>query len=424
VRLVARVFLTLQSALFLLSPLAWAEPTSHQPDPDQDSLPKNIMTLLDSRRNAGKALSAGNLLEQLTKSGFNPQNLDNEAIKEFLKNSPALKDSSNVKRLSEIIKNELNNPMGVDGWQKLLNPEIKNELNNAAGADEWKNLLSQLEDFNKLGVNQKGQPAPIDPKNPARAVKDPANSPSPAQNRAGTLERPKPGKDEQTSQIVRWLRDAPLSQDLLKDLGKAMSEEGASAGQSNFLESFQNEWKLMMGSTNGNSSFNRGDLFSDLKMPDLAPVHQAGPSSQSAIASSSGSGAEFGWTELLLVVLLAACIVLGYMLHRRAKRQQSEISITVDPCGTIDPQTIRTREDLVKAFDSLSVAKCGTDAANWNHRQIAQELGSKHPDRWDAVDRLAGLYEKARYAPVHDLFTEVEVADARARLTQIVGTDE
>jgi hypothetical protein len=117
---------------------------------------------------------------------------------------------------------------------------------------------------------------------------------------------------------------------------------------------------------------------------------------------------------------VAAGIVIGYKLLGRKNRQQSEVSESVPEYAPIDAQAIATREDVVRAFDSLSVNKCGPEAANWNHRQIAHELGTKLPDRHDAVDRLAGLYEKARYAPAHEPFTEVEIVEARARLSQIV----
>ena len=125
-----------------------------------------------------------------------------------------------------------------------------------------------------------------------------------------------------------------------------------------------------------------------------------------------------------MLLLAAATIVLVSAVRARAKRLKTEVPEAVYVCGIIDPNTIRTREDVVKAFDSLSVVKCGTDAVNWNHRQIAIEMVGKHPERRDAVDGLAGLYEKARYAPAHDPFTDVDVADARDRLTQVAGASE
>ncbi len=425
-RLVPRIFLILQSALFVFPAVALAQADSHLNDPDQKPLPPNITTLLDSRRNAGKMPPMESLFEQLKNSGLDLKKLDEKTIADFLKNSPALKDPRNVDRLSELIRNQRNGPIGSDQLKRLLNAE-----KNPPGADDWRKMLDNIENFNRLGANAKGKSIPNDPKKPASANKNAANSFSPTQNHPGPVEQPKSGKNEPAEQIGRWLTrnlsDTPLMQDLLKDLGKALSEEGPSAGQTNLFESVQNEFNSMTGSTNGDSSIRWGDLFSDLKLPDLSHGgfgHSGGASNQGAAMSGPGGGADFGWTELLLVVLLVAGIVLGYILYVRAKRQQSEVSVTVEEGGTIDPLLINTREDVVKVFDSLSVAKCGTEAANWNHRQIAQELGCKHPDHRDAVDRLANLYEKARYAPAHDLFTEVEVADARARLSQIVGAGE
>ena len=42
----------------------------------------------------------------------------------------------------------------------------------------------------------------------------------------------------------------------------------------------------------------------------------------------------------------------------------------------VDPQRIRTREELVRAFEYLALLSLGPDARNRHHRDLAQRLGS------------------------------------------------
>jgi hypothetical protein len=419
-----RIFLGIQPVLLLVPAPALAQftplgsgsyyfsPPSHQDDPDQTPLPTNIAPLLDAPRRNVKPPTVANLLEQMKKMGLDPQKLDDKSIKELLEQNPALKDPKNIEYLQNFIKSNSNNLIGPDEWKKLL-----------GGLD---NKIDQLTPVPNSQPNNSINPTPPGG-NPVAPHSLPQTSPGP-------VERSKPIKDPQAEQFVQWVSrnfaDSSLSQDLLKDFGKMMNEEAAPAERANFLESMQNEWKSMMGSTDGDSSPKWGDLFSNLKLPDLAPTGSsndhaaASGSGNNTRSSGSGAGVEFGWAELLLIVLLAAGILIGYKLRGRKNRQPSAISTTFEERAPVDAQTILTREDVVRAFDSLSVARCGAEAANWNHRQIAHELGMKLPERHDAVDRLAGLYEKARYAPAHELFTEVEVVEARARLSQVVEANE
>ena len=91
----------------------------------------------------------------------------------------------------------------------------------------------------------------------------------------------------------------------------------------------------------------------------------------------------------------------------------------------IPPETVHTREELVWAFDSLSLFLLGPAARTKNHRQIAHDLGSEdhqgNLQRGEAVQRLAALYEQARYAPPDEILTEPELAAARHALSFLAG---
>lgn len=91
----------------------------------------------------------------------------------------------------------------------------------------------------------------------------------------------------------------------------------------------------------------------------------------------------------------------------------------------VDPAKIATRQDLVRAFEYLSLLMLGPTARSWNHRAIAARLSAEPndagADRRLAAEHLAGLYEKARYAPPADPLPDGEVRDARRDLCFLAG---
>src|SRR5207245_4917341 len=85
----------------------------------------------------------------------------------------------------------------------------------------------------------------------------------------------------------------------------------------------------------------------------------------------------------------------------------------------VDPAQVSTRQDVVRAFEYLSLLVFGRAARSWNHRTIALRL-SDRPDaaaeRRRAATNLAALYERARYAPPADPLSDEEVREARHHL--------
>src|SRR5260370_1093616 len=82
----------------------------------------------------------------------------------------------------------------------------------------------------------------------------------------------------------------------------------------------------------------------------------------------------------------------------------------------VQPALVRTREELVRAFEYLSLLRLGKAARNWNHRQIGDRLGgekSAHTESGEAAARLATVYEHARYAPSADELPDRELETAR-----------
>jgi hypothetical protein len=85
----------------------------------------------------------------------------------------------------------------------------------------------------------------------------------------------------------------------------------------------------------------------------------------------------------------------------------------------LDPNMVATRADLIRAFEYLSVLQCGDPARTWHHRAIAEQMGGTVADRRTAADRLATLYERARYAPRTG--DEPDWSAARAPLVLLAG---
>jgi hypothetical protein len=90
----------------------------------------------------------------------------------------------------------------------------------------------------------------------------------------------------------------------------------------------------------------------------------------------------------------------------------------------VQPALVRTREELIRAFEYLSLLRLGKAARTWNHRQIAASLGGKSAtptECGEAADRLAQAYEKARYAPAADELPDRQLDAARRDLCLLAG---
>jgi hypothetical protein len=83
----------------------------------------------------------------------------------------------------------------------------------------------------------------------------------------------------------------------------------------------------------------------------------------------------------------------------------------------VRPEAVGTRDELVRAFEYLAFLRLGPAARNRNHREIAVGLGAADQSLRHPAERLAGLYEQARYAPPDEALPDADLADARAALS-------
>ncbi|HEV3260480.1 MAG TPA: hypothetical protein VG013_26735 [Gemmataceae bacterium] len=167
-----------------------------------------------------------------------------------------------------------------------------------------------------------------------------------------------------------------------------------------------------------------------LPMPSLPKPHLPGVSlprisvpgmSTPSFGRPSAPSAESGLSVLWVLVLLVLGVILWKLVGRRM--------VSTEPVGRgwrlgpwpVDPRAVATREDLVRAFDYLSLLKLGPAARHWNHLDIAAGLGGEEMERRIAADHLATLYEQARYAPGNEPLPAEAFLAARRELSFLAG---
>jgi hypothetical protein len=143
-----------------------------------------------------------------------------------------------------------------------------------------------------------------------------------------------------------------------------------------------------------------------------------------------------GWRTLgMLAILVVLALVVQRILARaRAGRLGEEADGWKLGPWPVDPKAVRTREELIRAFEYLSVLRLGPAARHWHHLAIAAGLGQFSRkavstrgwgDAWSerrrAAEQLAFLYERARYAPPGEPLPETALATAQRDLCLLAG---
>jgi hypothetical protein len=105
------------------------------------------------------------------------------------------------------------------------------------------------------------------------------------------------------------------------------------------------------------------------------------------------------WSSLMTALAIAGVVFLAWVIVFRGRRKSAMLAVGI-PVTPPDPDRVARREDLICAFEQLSLFLFGTPAEHWHHRRIADRLADKAGARADA-ETLAELYEQARYAPAN-----------------------
>ena len=247
------------------------------------------------------------------------------------------------------------------------------------------------------------------------------------------------GPLDQTPEVKRALFDLAgsangLDLDLKDDKGNSVWDllrkgEGEGLSFGNFMEGGGSWHMPQMNLPQMNfGKWWRGSSGNSSSSSSSSSSWGSGSSSRSRSGSSGGSGGfgSFSFGGSWFPVIVLGVVVLGILLWVLVKRlREGTPELVLDGAGLgpwpIDPRTINTREDVVKAFEYLSVLICGPSAKTWTHNTIADALSELATTHGETAVMLARLYELARYAPLDEPLTRDELMEARELVCGLAG---
>lgn len=333
-----------------------------------------------------------------------------QQVEQLLKNNPQFKDPAFLKQLKTLVDSpdfpkNLQQKLPREGPRPPL-PDNPEEL-----ADKFKKVIE--------GANQPagGDPGP----NPGP---DGLKPPDPD----GETPKPNIGDNEWVKFLEKTFGDSPAAQAAISDLAESL---GGSTGKGLFdqVPEFGGDlWKDFEGLKGPG-----GDGFK-LKPPDLDTAGWGGPKVGEGGGGTfggggggpsfggGGGGAAGGGTALAVIAGIAAAVFLAILFLRKWQLRREAALAGAGPAhGPLDFSGVRTREQLVQAFDTVSLDQCGAEARAWNHRVIADQMGDARPAIAAPAADLGRMYEVARYAPPDEDLRPAEYVEARKDLSVIAG---
>jgi hypothetical protein len=149
-------------------------------------------------------------------------------------------------------------------------------------------------------------------------------------------------------------------------------------------------------------------------MPDVSRITPPGFSAPSAPSSES-----LQLTAALLLALGALVLgIVGYRYYLQG-RVKSDAEPDDEPLVPPDLNELRSRSDLVRAFETLALLRLGGRARFWTHQRMARELSSGRPGVEQAVHEVTRLYELARYMHPSFVLASDSLEHARRSLRQL-----
>ncbi len=211
------------------------------------------------------------------------------------------------------------------------------------------------------------------------------------------------GGNDEGAPVNEWLR-AMKQADLS---GGNLAEQAA--GLSNYLPKLSDFLPDRRGIWEG-----VGSLFDEAQPPSLPSFGD----SSSAVEDASG------WMPAILCVLMLGVLVVFLCKWTAKSPAASEKETWRLGSWPVWPDSVSTRQDIIRAFEYLALLCLGPTAGTCHHRELAERLAeqdSGNSSRRQAVETLAWLYEQARYAPADESLSEGELSDARQALCLLAG---
>ena len=189
------------------------------------------------------------------------------------------------------------------------------------------------------------------------------------------------------------------------------------------------------------------------KLPELGAHSNRGARFTGPRGGMPTLSEETSWAALWTLAILAGLglIFWKFWTGSAAGRRGGTAGWELGP-WPVQPSAVRTRDELIRAFEYLSVLRLGPAARHWHHWAIASALGrspSPYPlplpsggegrvrgsgntapssrrgeafaELCRSAEQLALLYERARYAPPDEPLPEAVMATARRDLCLLAG---
>jgi hypothetical protein len=342
---------------------------------------------------------------------------------------------------------------------QLENPLIRAQIEKLLGSSKRDGQLDpkQFESIRRLLKSEpKSNGGPPEKGDPKTATHPPANGNKSSPDKTDATPMP-PGEPEDADRMAKWtqdllrrLEDTPLGESLrnspawhktMQDLSNWFTDKESGKFRFNTagLEALTTRLR-----TETNWKFSLPELgamtlpgvsmpsLPSLPRPDIGwrragnwsppmPSRPMGPSSSLPASAATGSMA-FAQVLLGAAVLGLLAVVLWRLLARGHWQFGTRRAPSPEALGPwpVDPAHIQSRQEVVLAFEYLSLLQLGPEARSLNHRDIAFGLGEAD-ERRRAAQELARLYEQARYTPSEDPFSAEEISKARQVLRLLVG---
>jgi hypothetical protein len=323
----------------------------------------------------------------------------------------------------------------------LANPKQGGNRNDPTGSNGQGNLMPKW-------PGQPEFPNPNNPENPPNIGK--GNPLAPENNPFGQPDEPTDprsksmaamaalwerniGPLDETPEVKRTLFDLMsgengLDFDVKDDKGNSIwdllkNSSGDNSGLADALNGDGGDWKmpkfdlptLGWGKWFGNSSSSSN---ADSSASSFKPPPE--PSSGSGFGGVGSFGGSWLPVVLLGLAILGGLLLWWWYLQSPSAEAGSHVGNGLGP-WPVDPRAINTREDVVKAFEYLSVFICGPAAKMWTHGTIAEALNDLAISHGETAVKLARLYEVARYAPLDEPLTRNELIEARHIICDLAG---
>jgi hypothetical protein len=160
------------------------------------------------------------------------------------------------------------------------------------------------------------------------------------------------------------------------------------------------------------------DFLSSLLKAPTAPAGSSAQSGSSAWIPPAVPLAD-GTAKILLAV--AVCLLIVLLVYRRGQLFPGTGARTgVRGLTEAGVQGLKTREDLVRIFHQLVLARFRGQGVNiwWTHKDVTAQVIAAVPAAGPAMEKLAGLYEAARYLPESSVLSSEQIQEARHAIEQ------